>query len=185
MFQGCNQMLTTIPQYNTESVTDMSNFLNGCAKIVNIPLLNTSNVTNFSGAFRSTKITSIPQFNTSNVEDITNAFNSCKSLTTVPQLDFSKVKAFGFSFTNCTALTTLGGFINLGKALEVSQQVFDLSKSTLLTKESIMNVINNLAAPDNTDITGTTLLLSATSYALLTEEDIAIATAKNWSVVSA
>lgn len=184
MFQGCNQMLTTIPQYNTESVTDMSNFLNGCAKIVNIPLLNTSNVTTFSGAFRSTKITSIPQLNTSNVEDITNAFNSCKSLTTIPQLDFSKVKAFGFSFTNCTALTTIGGFINLGKALEARQQTFDLSASTLLTKESIMNVINNLAAPDNTNITGTTLLLSATSYALLTEEDIAIATAKNWSVTS-
>lgn len=48
-----------------------------------------------------------------------------------------------------------------------------------------MNVINNLAAPDDTNVTDATLQLSATSYALLTAEDIAIATAKNWSVTSA
>ncbi len=48
-----------------------------------------------------------------------------------------------------------------------------------------MNVINNLAAPDNTDITDATLKLSAASYALLSADDIAIATAKRWSVVSA
>ena len=47
-----------------------------------------------------------------------------------------------------------------------------------------MNVINNLAAPDDTTVTDATLQLSAAQYALLSAEDIAIATAKNWSVTS-
>lgn len=185
MFQGCSQMLTTIPQYNTASVTDMSYFLSGCGRLVNIPLLNTSNVTSFTNAFRGTSITSLPQLNTSEANDMSYAFNNCRSLTTIPQLDFGKVKNFIFMFTGCTALTTLGGFINLGKALNSAQQVFDLSASSVLTYQSIMNVINNLAAPDNTAITGTTLQLSAASYALLSADDIAIATAKNWTVTSA
>ena len=48
-----------------------------------------------------------------------------------------------------------------------------------------MNVINNLAAPDDTTCNDATLKLSAASYALLSADDIAIATAKNWSVTSA
>lgn len=48
-----------------------------------------------------------------------------------------------------------------------------------------MNVINNLAAPEDTTVVDATLKLSATSYALLDASDIAIATEKGWSVISA
>lgn len=95
-------------------------------------------------------------------------------------------------FTNYMTLnnfTTLGGFLNLGKAFAstdvAANHLLELHKATKLTKESIMNIINNLAAPDDTAVTDATLKLSAASYRLLTEEDIAIATAKNWTVVSA
>lgn len=95
-------------------------------------------------------------------------------------------------FTNyitANSLTTLGGFTNLGKAFlstgTAAQHLLNLSKLTRLTYQSIMNVINNLAAPDDTNVTNATLKLSAASYALLSAEDIAIATNKGWSVVSA
>lgn len=88
-------------------------------------------------------------------------------------------------FSGCSSLVNLGGFYNLGSHLTSTssgRSYLDLSASSVLTKESIMNVINNLATPPS--ITAT-LKLSATSYALLSADDIAIATAKNWSVTSA
>ena len=92
-------------------------------------------------------------------------------------------------FNNQSKLTTLGGFVNLGKAFTTTAvpnaHLLDLSLAASLTKQSIMNVINNLAAPDDTTINDATLELSATSYALLDASEIAIATAKRWSVISA
>lgn len=80
------------------------------------------------------------------------------------------------------SLTTLGGFTNLGKAFtgaNANYHTLNLSISTKLTKESVMNIINNLAAPDDTSVTNAKLQLSSTTYDLLSEDDIAIATAKN------
>lgn len=48
-----------------------------------------------------------------------------------------------------------------------------------------MNIINNVAAPDDTACNDATIKLNATVYGLLDASDIAIATAKNWSVISA
>lgn len=127
-------------------------------------------------------------FGEGTLNNVAYMFNTCKVLESVPLFDTSRVNQVQGMFDYCANLTTLGGFTNLGKAFtgtNATTHTFNLSKSTLLTKESIMNVINNLAAPDDTTCNDATLKLSATSYALLTEEDIAIATAKNWSVVSA
>lgn len=104
------------------------------------------------------------------------------SLTTIPLYNMPKVAKVRDAFWKCTNLTTIGGFTDLGKAFvstDTNCHTLDLSSSTVLTKTSIMNVINNLAAPDDTDVSDAQLMLSATSYALLDAEDIAIATAKN------
>ena len=131
------------------------------------------------------KLETIPSFNTSSVTSAADMFTNCTSLTTIPQLNFSSVTGIGNFIGGCTKLKTLGGFLNLGESFTTTNShTLDLSASTVLTKESIMNVINNLAAVI-TSVTNATLKLSAASYALLTEEDIAIATAKNWSVTSA
>ena len=91
-------------------------------------------------------------------------------------------------------LTTVGGFVNLGKAFSSSYQsshhLLDFtstlsSASANLDHTSLMNIINNLAAPDDTNVNDATLKISSTCYNLLTAEEIAIATAKRWSVISA
>lgn len=186
-------MNSNIPLYDTSNVTNMSNMFQGTL-VAEIPLFNTSNVTNMSYMFApgmgtNTKtFTEIPSLDTSNVENISFFVYNYSRLTTVAQLNLSKATTIQDFLSNCSGLTTLGGFTNLGKAFtgtSANAHTLNLSSSTLLTKESIMNVINNLAAPDDTAVTNATLKLSAESYALLTEEDIAIATAKNWSVTSA
>ena len=56
----------------------------------------------------------------------------------------------------------------------------NLSNCVNLTHDSLMNIINGLA--DLTDATAVTLTLGATNLAKLTDEEKAIATAKNWTL---
>lgn len=192
MFNNC-QFMGNIPLYDTSNVTNMSSMFRA-SRVDEIPLFNTSNVTNMSYMFApgvgtdTKQFTEIPSLDTSNVENISFFIYNYSRLTTVAQLNLSKATTIQNFLYNCSGLTTLGGFINLGKAFTGTSAVmhtFNLSDSSVLTKESIMNVINNLAAPDDTAVTDATLNLSAASYALLSADDIAIATAKRWSVTSA
>lgn len=56
----------------------------------------------------------------------------------------------------------------------------DISVSTQFTREALLEIIGNLR--DITGFTSQTLTLGATNLAKLTEEDIALATEKNWTV---
>ena len=184
-----NTLLTQLPLFNTSNVTNMDEAFAGLKALQAIPLFDTSEVTSMEGTFANCfAITSVPQLDTSSNTSFNSTFHRCFGLQTVPLLDAHLVTNLNSMFGACSKLTNLGGLTNLGKAFTGSNQyghLLDLSVSSVLTKESIMNVINNLAAPDNTAVTDATLKLSAASYALLTAEDIAIATAKNWSVTSA
>lgn len=57
---------------------------------------------------------------------------------------------------------------------------FSISASTRFTREALVEVINNCA--DLTDGTAHTLTMGSTNLAKLTEEDKAIAAAKNWTL---
>ena len=200
----------TPPVMNTASVTSMANMFNGrggltAGGIDIISNYNTSSVTNMANMFNlcyvsgpsyvyQSVLDTAPSFNTSNVQDFSGMFSSSYggvtgTLVTVPQWNMSSARSINQMFSSQDHLTNLGGFVNLGKAFSnqegAAYHTLDLSASAVLTKQSIMNVINNLAAPDDTNVNNATLKLSATSYALLDASEIAIATAKNWSVISA
>lgn len=98
-------------------------------------------------------------------------FSSCGRLTTVPLFDTSSVTNMNNMFNGCNKLTNLGGFKNLGVAI-------NLSASILITEESMVNVFNNLA----TVTTSQTLTLGSTNLAKLTDEEKAIATGKGWTL---
>lgn len=102
-------------------------------------------------------------------------------------------------FTGCTSLTTLtlaqdfGGFEYRGSSYATTvKPTLDLS-SCPLTHDSCLDVFNKLGTRSNKNSTGTaynsyvtgTLKLKATTYNLMTADEIAIATAKNWTVTSA
>ena len=193
MFKSCSH-LSNVTLTNTSGLLSTSCMFASCSALTSIPLFDTSSVINMESMFREcTSLQTIPQFNTSNVTTFETMFYRCSSLTMVPLLDASKVAningMFGTSNSYMTKnLTTLGGFTNLGKAFTGSSagyHMLNFQYNTVLTKQSIMNVINNLSAPDDATCTDATLKLSATCYALLDASDIAVATAKNWSVVSA
>ena len=140
-----------------------------------------------SGNFIS-YIKQIPLIDTSDYTGMSYMFSSYTSLTTIPLLNTSKVTNMNSTFFNCISLTTIGGFTNLGQAYETTQNAnygnytLDLSKSTKLTHDSLMNVINNLYDIKTKGCNAQQLILGTTNINKLTSEEIAIATSRGWNV---
>jgi hypothetical protein len=117
-------------------------------------------------------------------------FSQCTNLTSLPLLDAGKVTVtngvVGGSTTNSPQnLTELGGFKDLGKAFKSSlannSQTLILNYCPNLTHESLMNVINNLY---NFKLNGKRGKLQlGTNLDKLTDDEIAIATNKYWTVL--
>ena len=161
---------------NAKSLTDIS-YLSGW---------DMSGVTNLAFAFKGCEslidASPLASWDTSNVYSMQEMFTYCKNLTTVPLLDASSLCETAYNvtwygcydmFKGCSSLTNLGGLKNLKYDL-------DLSGSPLLTHESLMNVINNLA--DNVTGSIKTLTLGKTNLNKLTDEEKAIAINKGWSL---
>ena len=203
MFHYCG-LLTSVPLFDTSNVTNMTQMFSGCKSLTSIPPFDTSNVTSTSAMFYNCNFTSVPLFDTSNVIMMNNMFISCTSLISAPELNTSNVTNIAYMFSNCVSLTTVpelntskvtnmtgmfnlcrkltnfGGLKNIGQAF-TSTFTFDLSAANLLTDESILNVLNNLYNMTEKGFSPT-LKFHSTIKAKLTEEQIAIATNKNWTI---
>ena len=170
MFSGCSK-LTTIPQLDLSGVTSLNRMLTYCSSLTTIPDLNISKSTNFGGTSTSHSWL----INSENVESI--GVLDCDSISNV-------TGAFGSSTNN--KLTHVGGFRNLGKASFVSNtnSTSFMTYAPNLTYESVMNVINLLYDRKANGLSTLTLKLHANHMALLSADDIAIATNKGWSLTS-
>jgi len=105
LFANCDN-LTNVPLFNTSNVTNMNNMFYLCMHLQSIPLLDTSNVTNMQAMFSSCiRLLSVPSLNTSNVTNMQTMFIACNRLTTVPQFDMSSVTNITNMFSSCNALT--------------------------------------------------------------------------------
>lgn len=181
--------LKYMPLVDVSNGTSFYHMFYSCSILENVPQLDTSNGTNFQGMFNNcSKLTTIPQLDTSKGITFNNMFSSCSALTTIPQLVFSKSVSVYNMFSGCSALTTVGGFLNLGQAYLTTQSAnfsnytLKLNSCTLLTHDSLMNVINNLYDIATKGCNAQTLYLGSTNLAKLTAEEIAIATNRGWSV---
>ena len=97
-----------IPLLDTSNVTNMYATFANLTNITTMPLIDTSNVTNMTSMFQScSKLTNIPLLNTSNVTNMTTMFDGCSNLTSIPQLDTSKVTIMNNMFASCSKLTSI------------------------------------------------------------------------------
>ena len=192
MFTYCFN-LTTMPQLDTSNVTNMGSMFNYCPKLTTIPQLYTSNVTNMSNMFNyCPKLTTIPQLDTSNVTDMRYMFSNCTNLTTIPQLNGEKLTSVAGIFANCKSLENFNGIINLGQAYLTTQNAnysnykLDLSYSTKLTEQSLINILNNLYDIATKGCNTQSVALGSTNLAKLTSEEgqqaLANAQLKGWNI---
>lgn len=188
MFLACKNLIT-IELLDTSNVTTASGMFNNCTKLTTIPKLNTSNLKNAQRMFYScTSLIEIPQLDLSNLEDANSMFYNCPKLTDVPLLNFSKCTDITNIFFVDSGLINLGGLQNLGQAYSTTQSAnysyytLNLTFSTLLTHDSLMNVINNLYDIASKGCNTQQLVLGSTNISKLSAEEIAIATNKGFSV---
>lgn len=167
--------LVFCPLVDTSNADNMTAMFSGCINLLQVPLLNTANVVHFDEMFYNcSSLTTIPQFNTANLYSANLMLAGCSKLVSVPLMDFGKAEQLRSMLLACSELTDLKGFTNLAVNL-------DLSSSRKLTADSIMNVINE--AKDLSETGGTaTLTLGTTNISKLTEQQIAIATSKGWTL---
>ena len=126
---------------------------------------------------------------TENVTDFYYAFGNNDKIVTLNLVGVSAKSATNIKniFTYNIVMETLVGSYTIDEVINNNLKILDELKisisvypSAKLNRASLRAVINGLA--DLSDTTTQTLTLGATLKAKLTEEDIAIATAKNWTI---
>lgn len=128
-----------LPKINTSNVTTTSNIFSSCSALVAIPKLDTSKMTSMNNMFRSCyALTSIPPLDTSNVTNMSYMFSQCYKLTSIQMLDTISVHNMIGMLGYCYTLTHLG--------LKNVKLAYQVNNSTLLSKESLLYLINNEAS---------------------------------------
>ena len=191
--------------FDTSKVTNMRSMFQYAGwqnpvVLENNPIMNTSNVTDMSSLFDNTNFKKIIGLNTSKVTRFYNTFNGLGSATVeIQEMDLSSATDIPYMFYDYfkynTTLTTLGGFLNLGKAYtqkstNYSNYKFTLEKFRGITHDSLMNVINklyDLNLNENLSTDGVcqytqSVEFGSTNLAKLTDEEKAIATSKGWTL---
>lgn len=121
MFQGF-QALVEVPLLDTSNITDMNGMFYNCYSLKSIPLLDTSKVTTFSEAFYNCyNIKEFPTLSTNSATSFYYMFYRCNSITSLHLLNSSKVTNVNGMFAICTDLINLGGLQNLGQAYLTTQ----------------------------------------------------------------
>ena len=188
MFDSCTKLTTLdLSNFDTSKVLYMNYVFYNCTNLTTLDLSNfdTSNVTGLGYVFNNcTNLTTLDlsNFDTSNVTGLTYMFNSCSGLTTLnlSSFDLTNVTTMAYMFYNCRALTDLQ-LPDLGHNQNCTS--LDLSSCSALTKDSILYLFNNAFDRATAGYTSAfTIKLNAKTKALLSEDEIAIATNKGFTV---
>lgn len=188
-------LLTSVPLLNTGKVTSMQSMFAGSGTQAppfknggTPPLFDTSEVKNIWGMFdapgaqtnptiRSNNMTALPLYDFGNVTSCTYFLRGCKSLRSVPALNFRSLPITSSDFAS-TDWAKYSGIREI-HIVDIHYN-FNISFYNSFTREALVEIIGNLR--DMTGTTAKTLTMGATNLARLTEDDIAVATDKNWTV---
>lgn len=211
-YNGSKLKSLDLSTWNTSQVTTMYNMFNNCSGLtsLNIKDLDVSKVTTMYGIFQLCKsLTSldISQWNTAGLTDISYMIQNCSKLT---ELDLSGWKTekietanYAFSRNNIITLDLSGWKLD---SLTVTSNMFfyadsltnlflpdlghnenctelNLSDCSELSKDSILFLFNNAFDRSAAGYSKAfTITLNGSTKALLTEDEIAIATSKGFTV---
>lgn len=192
MFYQCEYLKSLdLSSWNTSNVTTMSNMFSGCREVESLNLLHfdTSNVTDMDSMFyQCVRLWDfdLSNFDTSNVTNMDYMFYGCNfSSLDLSHFDLSNVSSLSQMFAECVLLMDLklkGLGTNIG--MNSYNNNLDLSSCYNITKESALYLFENAFDRAAAGYTKSfTIRLHSNTKALLTEEEIAIATNKGFTVV--
>ena len=191
-FANCDNLLyIDTSNWNTSKCTSISFKKCGKIKRLDTSKWNTDNITTFNSAFQGCyelQDIDVTNWNMDNVTNTLSMFNGCSSLVSIDTTNwnFYSITKTGANsmFLACKKLISIIGDRDIDDVLMhnvkcLNGNISSLNLSgTILERPSLRASINGLAEVETTQ----TLTLGATLRAKLTEEDIAIATAKNWTI---
>lgn len=194
-FEGCTA-LREVPHYDTRRVNTMESLFSGCQALASIPALDTSAVRDmrwmFSGCWA---LTPVPQLDTRLVETMEGMFSSCYALATIPRLATDSVVSMTSTFSGCYALLNLPPLAvqSVREFWSCFSSCVSLAAAPLegisasisfwgcaLSRQAIVAIFQRLASvSDNPSIE----IGGNWGTSGLTPDDLAIATAKGWTVL--
>lgn len=192
MFNNC-YWIKTIPAIDTSAATTMAMMFVKCASLAFIPYLDTHNVTDMHMMFQECSLLEyVPALDMGNVTTCYNMFYKCNKLQKVAKLQTHNCTNFSQMFYDTGGLRIeeidLSSATNVGNMFYLSSLKYIRFKGSIpislklnssqLDVDSLMSAIN--ALKDLTGETSQTLTLGVTNLNKLTDEQKAIATAKNW-----
>lgn len=169
---GCTS-LENIPPITLPKATVVTSMFNNCSKVSRIDI-KCSCATNLMSMFNNCVNLKSVKIEPGEITTIRNAFLGCVALETVENvLDVSTTATTTYAFKDCTALVNcyLRG-LRTGISFEFSPA---------LSKDSVLFLFENAQAVD----TAQSITLHADVFGQLTADEIAVATGKGFSVVSA
>ena len=191
-YQGTelDQELNNISFKNTDTCIYL---FSNCSNLITIPLIDISNIKITRSMFDSCRnLKEIPKLDTSSMTTMTYMFYNCQKLKTIPELEASNVFIVSRPFSFCSSLENFGGLKNLGQAYLTTQNAnyfnytLDLSGSTKLTEQSLINVLTNVYDIVSKGVKAQQIILGSTNLAKLTsaEGQAALTRATNygWTV---
>lgn len=191
MFYYCYNLTSLdLSSFDTSNVTDMNGMFSYCSSLTSLDLssFDTSKVTkmycmfqNCSGLTSDKNIIGLNNFDTSNVENMNNMFSVCRNLVTldVSNFDLTSVTAITSMFVNCDNLENIK-INNLG--INEKSDIINISKSPKLLKDSMLYIFNNAFDRSTAGYSTFKIQLHESAKALLSNEEIAIATNKGFTI---
>lgn len=187
-FEMCTNLREIKNLVVSENAIPTTNAFNACYSLEKISC-NTIKTSNANTMFRDCHtLIRIPNVDFSECASMQYLFYNCYALLELGELDFSAATNISNAFLYCYELRNCGGFKNLGMAYSTtasanySNYTLNISSSTLLTHDSLMNIINNLYDIASKGCNTQKVTMGATNLAKLSADEIAIATAKGWTV---
>lgn len=192
LFYNCSKLLS-VPVFDTSSAIDMNAMFYGCSQLKTVPLLDYSNAIDISRMFYGcSRLTEIPDLDISSAQSFGGSSSSSwlygtTNITSIGTLQCDDINNIGYMFggSSNTKITYFGGAINLGSkptGLTNFNSNYAFNYVPNLTYESVMNVINGLYDRAAAGYPVETLKLHTNHLAMLSDDDIAIATNKGWTL---
>lgn len=161
---------------DTSKCIQISNLFGNCTNLkrVNMSNWDTNNIQQISAFFircSSLEEVDLSNFNTKRLTAFRSWFYGCSSLKEI-SIDITNATDLNYTFKDCTSLEKLDftGTENVQKNLDLS--------TTGLNREGLLNMLDTLPILTNS----ITITIGEEKMALLTEEDIALFTQKNYTL---
>ena len=189
MFNECSKLtdITKLAEWDVSNVVGMISIFKGCSKLTDTTPLNNWDVSKCRAGqyvFQNTSITEAPSWDISEWTELNNFLvGTFNTLERMPKYNVGKAtygsNIFGFESGQFTKLTDVGGLEDLKMSIDNN---YGFYRCPNLSYQSLLNIISGLY-----DYSGTgeerKLKFHPNAYNLLTEDDIAIATNKGWSLI--